>query len=521
MVNQQLVDYIKKQEADGFTSEQLYNSLTKQGINQKEVIEAIAISHKYTKYQPPAQHNNQTTMLTVAAVLILAVGAGAFFFISNAMKPECGNGIIEEGETPETCCADTGCKGDQTCDTACIDPVCGTCQYLQDHVCQDYECCSNDECLDSEVCGSNYCVDLNCDTCQYAQGHQCINYACCRDEDCGLDQTCQNHECSSLQCSLCQYIENNACINYECCSVADCDDNNLNTTEICINPGTIDSKCTNPIIEECYEHRDCDDNNTGTRDLCAGDPKICYNQEISKCEEGDNFCPPGCNHIYDDDCNVSLINCTNMNCFTDASEECGPAVVLYSEKTESSRLVVYTDSVLEMDEGTNCELTAYMYNINIELSDDLKELMEDNGSLDTEIRAKEIYLNNTLQNRTGWGIRCDMQIPAITDFLDLFDTHDADIACLVELNASFCFPYCEDFKKRICPKTNLVIGHSIQIDDKSVGLNEIYSDDSINISVDNTVEIIEEDEEKDVNGVLIMNTGNMNNNTAILEINCQ
>ena len=44
MVNQQLIDWIKSEEAQGYTPQQLYNSLIQQGYTSNEANEAIIIA---------------------------------------------------------------------------------------------------------------------------------------------------------------------------------------------------------------------------------------------------------------------------------------------------------------------------------------------------------------------------------------------------------------------------------------------------------------------------------------------
>ena len=51
MVNQQLVDYIKTQEAQGYAPQQLRDSLIQQGYNPNEIDEAI----KTVGATPPSQ----------------------------------------------------------------------------------------------------------------------------------------------------------------------------------------------------------------------------------------------------------------------------------------------------------------------------------------------------------------------------------------------------------------------------------------------------------------------------------
>lgn len=57
MVNQQLINYIKTEEAQGYTPQKLRNYLIVQGYNEKEVDEAI----NYTKNTNPAPKNTNTS----------------------------------------------------------------------------------------------------------------------------------------------------------------------------------------------------------------------------------------------------------------------------------------------------------------------------------------------------------------------------------------------------------------------------------------------------------------------------
>lgn len=147
-----------------------------------------------------------TPMLAVLAVILVVAVAGGLYWHSTL--PVCGNGRLEEGETSGTCCPDAGCTGDQSCEEGtCVDPECGPCQYLDDHVCRDHECCSDDECPGDSVCRSNTCVPLDCGGCLYAEGHSCLSHTCCTDEDCddGMKETTDKCRDPSTTRSLCVY----------------------------------------------------------------------------------------------------------------------------------------------------------------------------------------------------------------------------------------------------------------------------------------------------------------------------
>ena len=221
---------------------------------------------------------------------ILIIVIFFIIFVNGCSKnTTCGNGVVEEGENRFTCCEDTGCLGEQTCQNhKCIEPICNSCQYLNNHICIDYECCKNEDCdnnqycLDhkcinfecikdsqcenDEICQANKCIKLVCYSCQYASDHKCIDYECCEDEDCVGGQLCINHDCEELTCGECQYLENNQCVEYTCCEDGDCDKN-----EVCQN-------------HECYQVTD------------------------SICKNNDYYCPWECNDWeLDSDCGTPEI----------------------------------------------------------------------------------------------------------------------------------------------------------------------------------------------------------------------
>jgi hypothetical protein len=88
-----------------------------------------------------------------------------------------------------------------------------------------------------------------------------------------------------------------------------CGDNLCNDTETklscCTDCGCDESFiCVNNICQqnECETDADCDDENEATLDSCRGEPKKCYNEEITSCTNDDNFCPASCDYKNDNDC---------------------------------------------------------------------------------------------------------------------------------------------------------------------------------------------------------------------------
>lgn len=151
---------------------------------------------------------------------------------SCVFSPECGNGIIEGGETQETCCIDAGCYGEQTCENnICVNPTCDYCQYLENYICKDYNCCQDNDCNENEFCEENECKIIECD-CGKIENHECTKYQCCSDNDCDEDEHCRINDCEDIECD-CGKIIDQQCIEYECCFNRDCGDDEYCDDNVC------------------------------------------------------------------------------------------------------------------------------------------------------------------------------------------------------------------------------------------------------------------------------------------------
>jgi len=110
MVNQQLVDWIKRQETKGYTAQQLYDFVIKRGYDVKTAGEAINYVHTERYYQPgyyqpenlPEEKNTLLFVMIGIGVLIISVSLALFIFYPNLGLNFVPNGMPEFISTPST-----------------------------------------------------------------------------------------------------------------------------------------------------------------------------------------------------------------------------------------------------------------------------------------------------------------------------------------------------------------------------------------------------------------------------------
>lgn len=134
------------------------------------------------------------TIPLVVATIALLQSSG------NQPEASCGNRLMEQGESPQNCCEDTGRLPAQSCvNHSCIEVKCGECEYVANNSCHRYECCSDLECGKNETCSrnTNKCVAIECE-CGYIKNRTCVSYECCSNKDCksGL---CINRKCAPAE----------------------------------------------------------------------------------------------------------------------------------------------------------------------------------------------------------------------------------------------------------------------------------------------------------------------------------
>ncbi|MBI2144116.1 hypothetical protein HYU17_03110 [Candidatus Woesearchaeota archaeon] len=130
-----------------------------------------------------------------------------------------------------SCSKDGECLQDERCDdSSCIPISCASCQYVSNHTCMDYDCCTDLDCDSGYVCSSRNCQPLSCGFDESVAGHGCEKLECAEDEyvfnqscsklNCQKGQTAANHVCKDVivVCSGDEFLdyETNSCQKLRC-----------------------------------------------------------------------------------------------------------------------------------------------------------------------------------------------------------------------------------------------------------------------------------------------------------------
>jgi hypothetical protein len=78
------------------------------------------------------------------------------------------------------------------------------------------ECLYSAGCDASSSCINNQCIPLECDECQYIHDHKCTNFQCCSNETCKQSQTCINNSCIAFECAFDEAPANHTCMKLQC-----------------------------------------------------------------------------------------------------------------------------------------------------------------------------------------------------------------------------------------------------------------------------------------------------------------
>jgi len=207
----------------------------------------------------------------------------------NYQTAEC----INPGETLSYCDLDVTSQFIDACDFACLEGACIRCDENPD--CDD----SNPDTVD--LCHNPGTIDSFCTN----DPEQTGNITCSADTDCGTDTPLSSLFCSDVTVSqliqtwscnnpgttlsfcssdsgiepieVCpEYCLDGECVDIECFTHDDCDDADPTTLDICNDPGTPESFCTNnPISIVCSSDSDC-----GT-DGFIGSP-FCFDKNVTQ-----------------------------------------------------------------------------------------------------------------------------------------------------------------------------------------------------------------------------------------------
>ena len=242
---------------------------------------------------------NNTTSCIFTPIGECSVNEDCGSIVSN--KICVGNNLVNRTITPS-------CVGN-SCHTSQNDSIMESCQFG----------CSNGACIQPTVAcnNNNDCDDSNSqtnDVCVNPGTPQSFckndNLQCINDGQCGsatnqlvcngnsvinrtitpkcIGNTCDSEVNENLVENCAYQCSNGACIQppVTCYSNNDCNDNNQNTNDVCVNPGTPQSYCTNtpnPVIV-CSTNSQCNDNNQYTVDECVNPgtaTSFCRNTEVN------------------------------------------------------------------------------------------------------------------------------------------------------------------------------------------------------------------------------------------------
>jgi hypothetical protein len=112
------------------------------------------------------------------------------------------------------------------------------------------------------------------------------------------------------------------------------------------------NRCVAEPKDQCKDNWDCDDGDASTRDTCEGSPKKCSNSAITGCEDGDMYCPPGCDYDTDNDCEPP------------AAEEAGEGEAVITGPQESPRISEVSIKPETADIGKEITITAKVTDAN-------------------------------------------------------------------------------------------------------------------------------------------------------------
>lgn len=257
----------------------------------------------------------------------------------------CGNGVIDEGETcdpPDTCPSPEDCDDGDACTMNMVTGSVSSCSAACASI-EITECIDDDGCCPSGCDGS---MDNDCDaTCgdgMVSGGETCDNAipagedgACVTDpSDCDDGDACTTNMLAgdSDTCSAeCVDQAITACVDDDgCCPPTCTPDNDNDCTAVCDN-GVVEPGEECDPISSCPTA--CDDGDACTTDTLLGDAQqctaVCQFDPITACTGGDGCCPDTCTVAMDSDCQDTCDTYCAL-----ALSECSDGDAIYTDMAE-------------------------------------------------------------------------------------------------------------------------------------------------------------------------------------------
>lgn len=158
------------------------------------------------------------------------------------------------GTQSSSCSTDQQIEVVQTCANSCLNGACVV----------PIACSTNAQCGINEFLGTPFCSTLY-NIGQTYRSYTCINPGTAQSSCTFLDTNNNLGNCTGGQ--ICS---NAACVNIVCSNDLQCNDNNVQTTDKCLNPGTAQSVCENKVIPiiACSTNSDCGVNAWLNKNYC-------------------------------------------------------------------------------------------------------------------------------------------------------------------------------------------------------------------------------------------------------------
>jgi len=189
------------------------------------------------------------------------------------------NSCISQLCVADTDCADNQYCAPTAAGDKCILVPTGTCGHVKNHKWNEYECCNDSACNPGKTCTNNVCTsgdkcttDFSCadneycavsaegnkcltvtGTCGYAANHKWNNYQCCANEDCAQTEYCSGNTCKKVETKSCGQIVNHTWESFECCADGGCAKGKICVENKCTeNTAIIPSYCSGKIGLNVY-----------------------------------------------------------------------------------------------------------------------------------------------------------------------------------------------------------------------------------------------------------------------------
>ncbi|MBN2066985.1 MAG: hypothetical protein JW744_00780 [Candidatus Diapherotrites archaeon] len=147
------------------------------------------------------------------------------------------------------------------------------------------------------------------------------------------------------------------------------------SVEVLVEQNTEAVTCIHRTDDQCIEDISCNDNNPCTVDICMGAPKMCRNEQSTRCTSGDNCCPAGCSYREDTDCPLPECN-FDIDCDDNNPTTADMCVIGTVNKCENILLVNpcipddgYCPHECSYEEDTDCEEPIVLCEINADCDD--------------------------------------------------------------------------------------------------------------------------------------------------------